>query len=124
MYRLGCIALSILISTSISGASQPVLPNEINNYDLLPGQPITLQNIQPNTVILRCEVHFATSTYHVLVKGVKGSSIINGTTINPGQTMTLQVYQMQVIPIIANVGAQTQFTNLSSNILRLACTSK
>ena len=74
--------LATLVSTNLFGATQEILALEVKDYELMPGQPITLTNNFSSNILIHCEVHFATINYTVLVKELRGTSTINGTTLS------------------------------------------
>lgn len=114
------------IGTLISGSAftatyQTGLPIEI---DLYPGQPLSFSNVFSDAVTIQCEVRLVARENHsVLIKVLNGSGLVNGSSLKKGQTMVQSVSHLQLIPITANSGAQAQFTNLGSFVIKAICSA-
>lgn len=110
------IGLSILTNTV---SSQNIVTKE---YDFPPGEAVILTNTLATPLSTQCEMHVTTNVSHSMaITVLKGSGVINGTSIKKGESMVLTVRQMQRIPVIAVKDAQAQFTNLGSYVVKASC---
>ncbi len=105
-----------IYAAPMSFAADPV------NYNFQPRQPITLANTISQTIQYACEMHVNVSFDNtLLIKQLKGSGVVNGTSLQKGRTLYLTIRQMQTMTIIASPGASMQFTNLGGYLIRGIC---
>ncbi len=92
------------------------------NYDLPSGQVLTLVNASSKTISSVCQMTVTSNQNHsILIKVLNGYGQINGTTLSKGQTLVQTVYNTQVIPITASLGAKAEFTNLGPYKVSASC---
>lgn len=123
MDKVGRLAffIMILLCNLAFGANQKQEAASVD-YTLSPGQTLTLANNTSAVVSTQCEIHaVANVTNSLSIKMLKGLGSFNGTTLKQGQTMFENVYNTQLIPVVARPGAQAQFINIGTYTLKAHC---
>ena len=98
------------------------LTNDPVGLDFYPNKPVVINNNNTQNLQYMCEMHVnehADNT--LLIKQVKGSGVVNGTTLEPGRTLYLTIRQLQTMTVLAQKGARLQFTNLGTKLIRGLC---
>ncbi len=108
--------ITALISTNVFASG--IAPIEIT---LEPNKPVIMANINTSSITVQCELHLTPRQHSVLVKVLKGHGLFNGTSIKQGESIVSNLYHLQVIKITASAGAQAQFTNLGTDLIKALC---
>lgn len=92
-------------------------------YQLMPGAAITVNNSLNQAISAYCLIHavdFAVNS--ISIKMVHGSSVVNGTSIQPGGISVHNIYNTQFLPITASSDATALITNRGDYLIQAECT--
>ncbi|TAL58425.1 MAG: hypothetical protein EPN84_13050 [Legionella sp.] len=109
------LVIGIVLTVNVHAATQ--------DYDLLPGKPLRVTIATTDALKVTCDMRMTDNYNHSLtIRMLNGYAVINGTSLKKGQSMSISIHHLQLIPIVAAPGTDVEFNNLGPTAIKALCT--